>query len=80
VAGLANVFELFANDVVTELDALVADEDGGSCNKLANFVLALAAKRTIEEFAVLVLAAGFIAHTGNASLTKNQSVTTVLSI
>jgi hypothetical protein len=32
-------------------------------------MLALAAKRTIEEFAVLVLTAGFIAHTGVASVT-----------
>jgi hypothetical protein len=69
VPGLARVLELFANDVIAKLNALVADKDGGSRNQLANFVLAFAAKRTIEEFAVLVLTAGFITHTGLASVT-----------
>ena len=62
VAGLATVLELFTDDVVTELDAFVADKYRRPRDQLANFVLALAAKGAIEEFAVLVLAAGVIAH------------------
>jgi hypothetical protein len=34
--------------------------------------LALAAKRTIEEFSVFALTAGFIAHTGSASMTQKS--------
>ena len=66
---LARVLELFANDVITELDAFITNEYGRARNQLADFVLALAAKRTIEEFAVLVLTAGIITHTGVASVT-----------
>ncbi len=76
VPRIPGVFQLLADNVVAEFDAFVADEDRRSRNQLANFVLALAAKRTVEELAVLVLAAGIIAHTGKASSTKNQSVTT----
>ena len=65
-ARLAGVFELFANDVVTEFDALIADEYGGSRDQLADFVLAFAAKRTVEEFAILVLTAVFVTHAGRS--------------
>ena len=65
--GLADVLELLTNDVVAELDALVADKDRRSRDQLADFVLGLAAKRTVEELSVLVLspayksAVGFVA-------------------
>ena len=72
VPGLAAVLELFANDVITQLDAFIADEDRRARDQLANFVLALAAKRTIKEFAVLVLTAGIIAHTVLASVSKKS--------
>src|SRR5690606_10249684 len=70
---LGRVLELFTDDVVAELDALVADEDRRPRDQLANFVLALAAKRTIEELAILVLAAGIIAHTGVASVSLKKA-------
>jgi hypothetical protein len=68
LTGLASILEFFADDVVTEFYAFVTDEYRGSRDELANFVLAFAAKRAIEEFAVLVLAAGVIAHTSYASV------------
>jgi hypothetical protein len=37
-------FGLFANDIIAELDAFVADEHGGPGDELANFVLRLAAE------------------------------------
>jgi hypothetical protein len=40
---------LLADDVHAEFDALVADKDGGPCDKLANLVLALAAERAIKR-------------------------------
>ena len=65
---VTTVLELLANDVITELDAFITDEDGWTSNQLAYFVLAFAAKRTIEEFAVLVLTAGIITHSGTMPL------------
>src|SRR5688572_10054039 len=49
---------LLADDVVAELDALVADEHRGARNELAHLVLALAAERAVEQF----LAADLIGH------------------
>src|SRR4051812_9903165 len=40
---------LFPDDVVAELDALVADEDRGAGDQLPDFVLALAAERAVEK-------------------------------
>ncbi|MPM97402.1 hypothetical protein SDC9_144575 [bioreactor metagenome] len=40
---------LFANDVVAQLDALVANENGRAGNELAHFVLALATKRAVKQ-------------------------------
>jgi hypothetical protein len=40
------VFGLFGNDIVAELDTLVADVDGGTGNKFANFVPILSTERT----------------------------------
>ena len=62
VAGaLGAVLELLADDVVAELDALVADEDGRAGDELADLVLALAAEGAVEELAVVVAAAGIFA-------------------
>jgi hypothetical protein len=69
VPGLALVLELFADDVIAQFDAFVTDKDGRTRNQLADFVLALAAKRTIKELAVLVLTAGIITHMETASVT-----------
>jgi hypothetical protein len=39
----------FTDDVVAELDAFVADEHRRARNQLAHLVLALAAKRAVEQ-------------------------------
>src|SRR5690606_17266076 len=59
---LGAFLELFANDVVAELDALVAYEHRRSGDQLAHFVLALAAEGAIQQFAVVVFAAGIVRH------------------
>jgi hypothetical protein len=51
---------LLADDVRTQLHALVADEDGRPGNELAHLVLALAAERAVER--VLGIAAADLAH------------------
>jgi hypothetical protein len=61
--SLVGVLQFFPDDVVTEFDAFVADKDRRPGNQLPNLVLALAAKRAIEELSLLVLAARVIAHT-----------------
>src|SRR5882672_2782360 len=49
---------LLADDVVAQLDALVADEHRGAGDELPHLVLALAAEGAVEE----LLAAGLLAH------------------
>ena len=71
-ADIKVVLELLANNVVAQLDAFITDEYGRTRNQLANFVLGLAAKRTVEEFAVLVLTAGIVAHSVVASVAKKS--------
>ena len=46
------------DDVVTDLDALIADEDRRACDQLADVVLILVAERAAEDFAVT----GFFYH------------------
>src|SRR5262249_36108279 len=53
---------LLADDVVAELDALVAHIDGGAGDELADLMLALAAERAIQQLAVFALAARFFRH------------------
>ena len=53
-------FVFLADDVHAQLDAFVADEDGGTGNKLAHLVLALAAERAIKR--VLRIPAADLAH------------------
>jgi hypothetical protein len=45
---------LLADDVVAEVDALVADEDRRAGDQLAHLVLALAAERAVQKLAVVV--------------------------
>jgi hypothetical protein len=59
---LGAVLELLADDVVAELDALVADEDGGTRDQLTDFVLALPAERAVQKLAVVVTVAGVFTH------------------
>ncbi len=55
---LGPVLELLADDVVAELDALVADEHRRPGDELADLVLALAAERAVQQLAVVVTPAG----------------------
>ncbi len=60
---LGAVFQLFPNDVVAELDALVAHEHRRTGDQLADLVLALSTEGAVQEFAVVVpAAAGVFTH------------------
>jgi hypothetical protein len=48
---IATFLDFFPDDVVAELDTLVADEYGRAGNQLPDFVLTLATKRAIQKFA-----------------------------
>ena len=56
------VLEFLADDVVAQLDALVADEHGGAGDELAHLVLALAAEGAVQQLAVVASSAGVFAH------------------
>jgi hypothetical protein len=60
--ALGAIFELLANDVVTKLYAFVADKHGRTGNELANFVLALPTERAVQQFSVVMSAAGVFCH------------------
>jgi hypothetical protein len=45
-------FQLFADDVVAQFNAFITDVNTGARDQFANLVLAFAAERTIEYFAV----------------------------
>ena len=47
---------LLPDDVVAKVDALVANEDRGTRDQLANLMLALATERAIQEFALVAAA------------------------
>jgi hypothetical protein len=49
------LLHLLADDVVAELDALVADEHGRARDQLAHLVLALAAEGAVQQLAFVVL-------------------------
>lgn len=55
---------LLTDDVVAQVDALVADKDGRASNQLAHFVLAFAAEGAIKQFAVVLAIAG-VSHSIN---------------
>ena len=59
--------EPLADDVVAELDALVADEHRRAGDQLAHLVLALAAEGAIQQLAVVVLAPRVVDHCGPRS-------------
>ena len=52
----------FANDVVAQVNALIADKHGGAGNQLAHFMLALAAEGAIQQLAVVVTLPSHIGH------------------
>ena len=56
------IFELFTNDVVTELDAFVADKNRWTGNQLTNFVLTLAAERAVQQLSVVMPSASVLGH------------------
>ncbi len=56
------VLELLADDVIAQLNAFVADEHRRSGDELAYLVLALPAERAVQQFAVVVTAAGIFSH------------------
>ncbi|RML43223.1 hypothetical protein APX70_04614 [Pseudomonas syringae pv. maculicola] len=49
---------LLADDVIAQVDALVADKDRGAGNQFAHFMLAFATEGAIEQFAVVLAVAG----------------------
>jgi len=61
--------QFILDDVVAKLDAFVADIHGRTRNQLADFVLTLSAKRTIQQF-VLVFALFVITHIGTRNYPK----------
>jgi lipid-binding SYLF domain-containing protein len=42
--------QFIANDVVAQVNALIANKDRGACNELFNLVLVLATKRAVQAF------------------------------
>src|SRR5690606_33765529 len=52
-ADLAGLGELFLDDLVAEIDALVADVHTGPCDELLDLLLALAAERALEQIAAV---------------------------
>ena len=59
-----SLLHLLSDNVITQLDALIADEDRGTGDELAHLVLALATERAVEEFAVIALAVIAATHLG----------------
>src|SRR5690606_24444810 len=55
---------LLTDDVVAQVDALVADENRGAGNQFAHFVLAFAAEGAIKQLAVVLAVAG-VSHSIN---------------
>jgi hypothetical protein len=47
------LLHFLADDVVAQVDALVADEDRRTRDQLAHLVLALAAERAVQQLAVV---------------------------
>jgi len=55
---------LLADDVIAQVDALVADKYRGASNQFAHFMLAFAAEGAIEQLAVVLAVAG-VSHSIN---------------
>src|ERR1700733_13093392 len=63
VAGaLGALFQLFADYVVAEFDAFVADENARAGDEVRNLVLTLSTERAIQQLAVIMFAARIFAH------------------
>ena len=52
-AQIGDLCEFLLDDLVAELDALVADVDAGPGNELAHLLLALSAERALEQIRAL---------------------------
>ena len=52
------LFQFFADDVITQFNALITDEHAGARNQLAHLVLTLPAKGTVENLGAVAAAAG----------------------
>jgi hypothetical protein len=52
-AELGRFSELFLDDLVAEIDALVADVDTGASDQLLDLLLALSTERTLEQVATV---------------------------
>ena len=59
---VGTVFQLLTDDVVAQLHALVADEHRGAGDELAHLVLAFAAKRAVQQLAIVGPGAGIVSH------------------
>src|SRR5690606_5671808 len=46
---LGILLDFFPNDVIAQVNTLVADEHRGPCNELTDFMLALSTKRAVEQ-------------------------------
>jgi hypothetical protein len=61
------LLELFADDVIAQLDAFVADEHARARDQLADLVLALAAEGAVQDLAAFAASAlSIVAHAWNA--------------
>ena len=55
--GMGLLLEFFADDVVAQLDAFIADEHAGARDQLAHLMLALAAEGAVQDLAAVAGAA-----------------------
>ncbi len=55
-----SVLNLFRDNVITKVYTFVTDKHRRTCNQLANFVLTLAAERTVQQLAVIFPFSGFL--------------------
>ena len=63
MACLVSAFSnFFANDVVTEFNALITNKHGRTRNQLADLVLTLATERAVQQLAGIVFFARIIGH------------------
>jgi hypothetical protein len=58
----AAFLHFFANDVIAQIDAFIADEYGGTGDQLTHFVLAFATERAVQQFACVAAVLGVISH------------------
>ena len=62
------LLDFFANDIVAQVDTLIADKYGRARNKFTYFMLTLPAKGTVQQFTLIIF--GFI--TGHLSAPQLQ--------